>query len=386
MVIPLLPFFLTSVLGAGALALGFIEGLADAVSSVLKLLSGRWADRMRRRRPLVLLGYGIAAVARPLVGAATAASHVLAVRLADRVGKGIRTSPRDALISQSVEPSQRGAAFGLQRAMDHAGAVAGPLLAAAYVAYVSTDVRPLFWLTAIPGAATLLVLWLGVKETDPPAGARPGAAHHAASPDGRRLARFLLPLALFTLGNASDVFLLLKAGGERTPLVALPLLWVGLHVVKAISSVPGGKLADRAGRRPVIAAGWIFYAAIYAGFAFTESPAGIAALFLAYGLYHGLTEAAERALVSEIAPKRAQGAAFGWYHFTLGIAALAASVLFGGLWQAAGMRAAFLTSAALAVLASILLLLTGSPARGDAKLGSRRAGSWTRHGSGSGAV
>jgi len=362
-VIPLLPYFLTSVLGAGALALGLIEGMADAVSSVLKLLSGRWADRSRRRRPFVLIGYGITAIARPLVGAATAASHVLAIRVTDRVGKGIRTSPRDALISESVEPSQRGAAFGLQRAMDHAGAVAGPLIAAGYVAWISTDVRTLFWLTAIPGAATLLVLWLGVNETGSAAAARPADESRSEPADARRLARFLLPLAIFTLGNASDVFLLLKAGGERTPLVTLPLLWVGLHVVKMLTSVPGGWLADRLGRRPVIAAGWIFYAAIYAGFAFAESTAGIAGLFLAYGLYHGLTEAAERALVSEIAPKRAQGTAFGWYHFTLGMATLAASVLFGGLWQVAGAKAAFLTSAALAALAAALLAVTGRPGR-----------------------
>jgi len=211
-------------------------------------------------------------------------------------------------------------------------------------------------------AAAVLVVWLGVKEAAPDRDDEETREECASAVDpprqgDRRLLRFLVPLGLFTLGNASDVFLLLKAGGTRAPLAALPLLWMGLHVVKAAASVPGGRLADRIGRRRVIAAGWVFYAAVYAAFAFAESPAAIAGLFLVYGLYHGLTEGAEKALIAELAPRRRQGTAFGWYHFTLGMLTLAASVLFGMLWELAGNQVAFLTSASLAVAAVVALAL-----------------------------
>ncbi len=362
MIMPLLPLFLTSTLGAGALALGWIEGLAEATASVLKLLSGRWADRLGRNRPLIVAGYFISSCARPFVAAATATWHVLAVRIADRTGKGIRTSPRDALLAASVAERNRGAAFGLHRAMDHAGAVLGPLLAAGFLAFVSQDLRLLFWLTAIPGAAAVLVVWLGVEEADPDpddddAAEEPDPALDSPLRGDRPLLRFLVPLGLFTLGNASDVFLLLKAGGTRAPLATLPLLWMGLHVVKTVASIPGGRLADRVGRRRVIAAGWLLYAAVYSGFAFAESQAAIWGLFLVYGLYHGLTEGAEKALIAEFAPRGRRGTTFGWYHFTLGILTLAASVLFGSIWELASSRAAFLTSAGLAIVAVVVLAI-----------------------------
>lgn len=380
MAVPLLPAFLTGVLGAGAFALGWMEGLADAVSSVLKLLSGRWSDRMGRRRPLVIAGYGLASVVRPLVAAATAPWHVVAVRVTDRVGKGLRTSPRDALLAASVPAGDRGAAFGLHRAMDHAGAVIGPLLAAGYLLLWAGSLRPLFWLTAVPGALAMVVLILGVREApgavEPPTDAPPSAAPATNSPagpsaavpatmppappaSGKDLLRLLVPLGLFTLGNASDLFLLLKAGAERAPLVSLPLLWMGLHVVKMLASVPGGRLSDRWGRTPAIVLGWGVYAAIYAGFAWAESQAAVWTLFIAYGVYHGLTEGAERALVADLVPASRWGSGFGWYHLTLGALTLAASVLFGGLWEAFSPRVAFLTSAALAVAAAVALLAFG---------------------------
>lgn len=363
MIVPLLPIFLTSTLGAGALALGWIEGLADATASVLKLLSGRWADRLGRNRPLVVAGYALSSCVRPFVAAATAAWQVLAVRVADRTGKGLRTSPRDALLAESVAEGQRGAAFGLHRAMDHAGAVLGPALAAGFLVFVSPDLRLLFWLTAIPGAAAVLVVWLGVTEAQAHPPDAETEADEGGEPPRRGLVRFLVPLALFTLGNASDVFLLLKAGGTRAPLATLPLLWMGLHIVKSAASVPGGRLADRIGRRRVIAAGWTLYAVVYAGFAFAESHAAVWALFLVYGLYHGLTEGPEKALIAQLAPRRRQGTAFGWYHFTIGVLTLAASVLFGALWELAGSRAAFLTSAGLAVAAvATLAVLRPAPA------------------------
>jgi MFS family permease len=361
MIVPLLPLFLTASLGAGALALGWIEGLADATASVLKLFSGRWADRLGRNRPLVVAGYVISSCARPLLALATVPWHVLALRMADRTGKGIRTSPRDALLAASVPPGERGAAFGLHRAMDHAGAVVGPLLAAGFLAFVSQDLRLLFWLAALPSAAAILVVWIGVREAVPEAeqalGGESQATLDGASPGSRTLLRFLVPLGVFTLGKASDAFLLLKVVGTRAPLATLPLLWMGLHVVKAASSVPGGRLADRFGRRRAIAAGWVVSAVVYAGFAFAGTPAVIWALFLAYGLHHGLTEGAEKALIAGFALREKRGATFGWYHFTLGMLTLAASVLFGLLWELVGSRVAFLTSAALAVLAVIMLAM-----------------------------
>lgn len=352
MVIPLLPIFLTSVLGATALAVGWIEGLADATASLLKLLSGRWSDRLGRRRPLVIAGYTLSSLVRPFIALAASAWHVLFVRVVDRIGKGIRTSPRDALLAASAPPELHASAFGLHRAMDHMGAVVGPLCAAGFLAFVSQDLRTLFWLTAIPGAAAVLVLLVAVREPAPPSESAPPVP---ASGSSRRLVRLLVPLGLFTLGNASDVFLLLKAGAEQAPLTTLPLLWMGLHVVKAVASLAGGRLADRWDRRHTIIVGWLYYAAVYAGFAFADDPWIVAVLFLSYGVYHGLTEGAERALVAELVPAVRWGSGFGWYHLTLGALTLAASVLFGALWTRFGSPVAFLTSSALAVLAAIAL-------------------------------
>jgi MFS family permease len=372
MMIPLLPFFLTTTLGAGALALGWMEGLAEAVASVLKLAAGRWSDRTGRRRPLVIAGYGLASAVRPFVAAATSAWHVVAVRVLDRVGKGLRTSPRDALIAGSVAPDQRGAAFGLHRAMDHVGAVVGPLVATGFLLLWPGRLRTLFWLTAVPGAAAVLVAVLGVREVgaaipavdlaappiaDPADATLPAAAH------GGGLPRLLFPLGLFTLGNASDLFLLLKAGATNSPLVTLPLLWMGLHVVKAATSVPGGRLSDRWERRRVIALGWVFYAAVYVGFAFATDRIAVWTLFVAYGVYHGLTEGAERAMVAELVPSARWGSGFGWYHLTLGALTLVASVLFGVLWESFGSRTAFLASAGLAAAAAGCLVAPGRGGR-----------------------
>lgn len=358
MVIPLLPIYLTVTLGAGAFVLGWIEGAAEAIASVLKLLAGRWSDKIGKSRPFVIVGYALSSLARPLIALAMAPWHVLAVRCTDRVGKGLRTSPRDALISASVLPAQRGAAFGLHRAMDHAGAVIGPLVAAAFLIWVSEDLRLLFWLTAIPGLAVVIVAWFGVREApriQETKAAEP--VHHKGL-----LLRFLVPLALFTLGRASDVFLLLKAAGD-SELYMFPLLWVGLHVVRMLASVPGGKLADRWGRRRTIAAGWLVFAVVFAALGFVEDRKAVYGLIALYGIYSGLTESAEKALVADIAPRRKQGTAFGWYHVVLGLLTMAASVLFGALWQFFSSRVAFLTSAGLAAAAVIALAVLARPGR-----------------------
>jgi MFS family permease len=359
-VVPLLPVFLTTTLGAGALALGWIEGTADAVASLLKLVSGRVADRLGRNRPLVLAGYALSSIARPVIALAAVPAHVLAVRVTDRVGKGLRTSPRDSLLARSVPEKARGTAYGFHRAMDHAGAVLGPLLAIGFLTFVSTDLRLLFALTAVPGVLAVAAILIGVREIASKEKAATAATGEPL-PAGR-LARFLVPLAVFTLGNASDVFLLLKAGTEKVPLIGLPLLWMAFHVVKMLSATPGGRLSDRIGRRRTIALGWSVYALVYAGLAVTTSRAAIAALFIVYGLYHGLTEGAEKALVADLAPAGARGTAFGWYHATIGILALPAGLLFGGLWERFGPATAFATGAGLA-FAALALLVALSPGR-----------------------
>lgn len=367
MVLPLLPVFLTTTLGGGAMALGWIEGLADAVASALKLVSGQWADRLGRNQPLMLLGYGISTVARPFVALAQAPWHVLAVRVTDRVGKGIRSSPRDALLSHAVAPAQRGAAFGFHRAMDHAGAVVGPTIAFLFLRFVSGDLRHLFLLSAIPGVLAVLAVAAGVRDqplarepapapsvaTAPPP---PPAVAAAAPADLGRLLTLLAPLAIFTLGKASETFLLLKAGTQSASLTTLPLLWIGLHVVKSTCSFRGGVLSDRLGRGAVIGTGWALHVVVYAALGFATSPAAVTALFLAYGVPAGLTEGAEKALVSSLAPKRGQGTGFGWYHLTLGLSALLASVVFGALWDVFGPRTAFLAGAAVSALGLALFV------------------------------
>lgn len=364
-ILPLLPAFLTGTLGAGALALGGIEGVADATASVIKFFSGRWSDRLGRYKPWVLGGYGFSSLARPLVALAAAPWHVLAVRTVDRLGKGLRTSPRDALIAASCPPGRFGAAYGLNRAMDHAGAVLGPALAAGILALGCTNLRLLFALAAIPGLAAVASI-LAVREESKGRGAAaplPPPAPDASAPEGSpregapSLVRLLLPFWIFTLGNGSDVFLLLKAGAVRSPLVAFPLLWIGLHVTKMLVSAPAGRMADRFGPRRMIALGWLVYAAVYAAFAFTESRVVVAVLFVVYGCYHGLAEGPEKAWIAGIAPRGRTGTAFGWYHLVQGGGVLAASLLFGGIWEFFGSRAAFLTGAGLALAALVALLV-----------------------------
>ncbi|MBI5363026.1 MAG: MFS transporter [Planctomycetes bacterium] len=358
MIAPLLPVFVAGLAGGGPLALGWIEGVSDALSSLLKLVAGAWSDRLRRRKGLVVAGYVLAALARPLMALAGSAWHAGAVRALDRTGKGIRSSPRDALLAAAVEPARRGEAFGLHRAMDHAGAVIGPLVAVVLLAGFAFEVREVFWVATIPGALSVLVLVLWVRDEESVEDA-PRSAEPLRPLPSPTLLRVLLPLALFTLGNASDLFIVLRARealGAGSSLIALPLLWLALHVVKVASALHGGRWSDRFGPRALILAGWIVYAAIYGGLAFASDAWIVVALSIAYGTYHGLTEGAEKALVAELSLPSERGAAFGWYHLTLGVCALPASVAFGWIWQRFGSTHAFLVSAVLALLACALLV------------------------------
>lgn len=362
MALPLLPFFLTTVIASPATALGVIEGAADTVAGLLKLYAGRLSDRLPRRKPLVVAGYGLSSAARPLLALAGVAGHVLVVRVVDRIGKGLRSSPRDALLSVTAAPEHRGLAFGFHRGMDHAGAVLGPLVALALLAFLtleeaSDEVRVVFAATAVPGALAVLTLLVVVKEPPrQPAAAREDRPRPRLAGLTKMQLRVLLPLFVFAVGNASDVVLLLKVAGEEAALSTAPLLWVGLHVVKTATSPLGGWLADRFGPRKLVVAGWTWYALVYVGLAFAEDEVVLGALFIAYGLFHGLTEGPERALVASLSTEEERGTAFGWYHLTVAAAALPAGLLFGGLWDAFGAAAALFVAAGLAGAASVLLL------------------------------
>ena len=368
---PLLPLFLTSVLGASAATLGLIEGAAETTAALLRLASGWWSDRVRRRKPLVLAGYVLSGLARPLVALATGAGQVLAVRLADRVGKGIRGAPRDALIADAVHPALRGRAFGVHRAADHLGAVLGPLVAFALLQGAGLPLRTVFLVAAIPGVAAVLVLWLGVRER--PREAAPAAEaelpRDASATLGGPFRRYLAVLVVFTLGNASDAFLLLRAADLGVATASVPLLWALLHVVKSASSALGGGLSDRLGRRPLIVGGWLVYALVYLLFARATAAWQAWALFALYGTYFGLTEGVEKALVADLAPAARRGTAFGWYNLAVGVAALPASALFGLVWDRRGPAAAFHLGAGLALAAAVGLLALVPPGRPVARDG-----------------
>ena len=353
-VYPLMPLYLTRTLGGTAMAIGVIEGAAEALNSVLKILSGRLSDRWSVRKPFVIAGYSISTLVRPVVALATSWLHVLAVRLTDRVGKGIRSAPRDALLASWADPATRGYVFGLHRSMDHAGAIVGPLLASAFLWFYPEQYRTLFALTIIPGmiAVALLLPVPDAPAREETAGPDPGVAPGQL---GQRFTRYLTVLFLFSLGNSTDAFLLLRLSDVGVGAAWIPVAWAALHVVKALVSPVGGHLSDRMSRRTLIAAGWLVYAAVYGGFALASSAATLVPLFLAYGVYYGLTEGVEKAVVADLAPSGHRGAAFGAYHAVLGIGALAASLVFAAVWKAAGAPAAFALGAALALVSCACL-------------------------------
>jgi MFS family permease len=357
MIYPLLPVFLTTVLGANASFIGAIEGAAETTAALLKLASGWWSDRVRKRKPLVVLGYGIATLMRPLVAIAQSAVQVLLIRVADRVGKGIRNAPRDALIAESVDPSIRGKAFGFHRAADHAGGVLGPLIAFAVLTYQWAPIRMVFWLAAIPGVLSFIVLVVFVRDIERPAMAPAGPGPDLSLPLGARFWRVLGVIFLFTLGNSTDAFLLLRANQLGVAVALAPILWAALHVVKSLSSTPGGALSDRIGRRPTLIMGWTLYALVYLGFARATAAWHAWALFAVYGVFFGLTEGAERALMADLVIPERRGTAFGWYNLAIGLGALPASLLFGWVWDRAGASAAFLMGASLALAAAIGMLM-----------------------------
>jgi len=361
---PLLPAFLFLSLGASPFAIGLIEGFAESVASLLKLVSGYLSDRFNRRKLPVILGYSLSAITRPLLAFATSWPQVLVVRVTDRVGKGIRGAPRDALIADSVPVNKRGFAFGFNRAADHLGAVFGPVAATVLLAIFAVDAQnptlgeyqQVFLFASVPVVIGLFVIVFFVKE-------KPHAHAYETEPPKLSLAgfdsnfkRFLFVIALFTLSNSTDAFLLLRAAESGISPVLLPLLWMTLHLSKVVSSLIGGDLSDRLGRKTMIITGWLIYALVYAGFAFVDSAWQTWALFIIYGAYFGLTEGVEKAFVADMVPENKRGTAYGLYNLAFGITVFPASLLFGLAWTNLGASTAFLASACVSIAAILLLL------------------------------
>lgn len=356
MIYPLLPIFMTSVLGASVAFVGLVEGIADGSASLFKVFSGWASDRFNNRRPLIILGYSLSAATKPIIGIVGSAWHLLWIKFLDRVGKGIRTAPRDALITYSCDITERGRSFGFHRSMDHAGAIIGPLIAFILLRLLGVELRTIFLLSIIPGAASVMILFLFVKEKReiPKIGT---ITKFRLSSFDKRFRLFLLIILIFSLGNSSDAFLVLLAKERGIDIYMLPILWILLHISKATSSIPAGTLSDKIGRKKMIIAGWIVYALVYLGFGFLEDGFIFWGLFACYGLFFGLTEAAERALISDLVPEDLRGTAYGIYHLTIGISILPANLVMGALWQTFGIEVAFATGAGLALAAMILLTL-----------------------------
>jgi MFS family permease len=326
---PLLPAFLAT-MGAAGQWLGIVEGVAESVGAFVKYFAGAASDRAPVRKPFVLLGYGLSTVMRPLLAIATAPWHVVAIRATDRIGKGVRSAPRDAILAASISPEVRGYAFAFHQMMDNLGAVIGPLVAFG-LAWGHFSLRTIFAAALVPGLVAVATLAFGVHET------RASQTAEQKKPDGapldRKVKSYLVAVAIFSLGASADTFLMLRLQRQHLPLAYIPIAWLSLNAMKALTNLPGGRLADRIGHKRTLLAGWTFYAAAYATFPFAHTITATWVVMLAYGLYYGLTEGAEKALLSTLAPREQRGRAFGALHAITGAAVLPANAVFGALFD-----------------------------------------------------
>jgi MFS family permease len=348
LVFSLMPLFLPAI-GAGPAFLGALEGVADATAALLKYLSGGWADRRRTKRPLVLLGYTLSSATRPVLTLVTLPWHVFALRVVDRVGKGVRTSPRDALLAQAVEPAQAARAFGFHQAMDHAGAVMGPLLGAALLAF-GLDLRTIFLVTLVPGLLSIASVLL-IREA-PVEVAAPGAA---SEPLGAPVKGLIACITVFSLGAATDGFILLRAAALGTTTALVPVLWTLLHVSKMVWASLGGRWGDRVDRGRLLTAAWLIFVVVMVGFAAATEAWHVWAVAAVAGAWQGLAEPVQKALVASLAPARAKGRTFGVLNGLKGAAAIPAGLGFGLLWERVSAATAFSASAGVGVVAVLLL-------------------------------
>ncbi len=363
MIYPLLPIFLTSTLGATPLIVGLIEGAADALSSILKLGAGWMSDHLPRRKPLIVGGYALATISRAWISVAGRWMSVLGARLLDRTGKGVRSAPRDAMIADVTPLESRGKAFGFHRALDHTGAVVGPLMAMLFLDALRMPMRTVFMIAVIPGAIGVVLLMFALREKGRTvaASASPSAARpRAAAPTlPRPFWVALAAIALFSLANSSDVFLILQAHSAGVATGMLPLLWAAHHVIKALFSMQAGSRSDRVGRRNLLILGWGAYAVIYFVFPFARSMGAFFALFVAYAIPFTLAEGAERAWIGDLVPAELRGRSFGFYYLTTGLFVFAGTALFGTIYQAVSPRAAFFTGGAIAAAAALFVSALG---------------------------
>lgn len=364
MVVPLIPILLVTVLAAGPVALGLVEGTADAVASLLKLWSGRRSDQMGgRRKGFAVFGYSLSNIARPLFGLAGSWPVLLLLRSLDRVGKGLRSAPRDALIVDVTPPEIRGLAFGLHRAFDNAGAVSGSLLAAAALTWSGLSLPQVILWSGLPGAIAVLLIALGVGQS---AAVQPQALHESST-EGRwtqlptALKRYLWMLMLFTFARASETFIVLRGHELGMSVVALLMLWALLNLSKALTSIRGGVLADKFGSAPLILFAWVAFGFCFLGLGWVNNPLGLWLVTMIYGTLVGFAEGPERALIGDFAGEKYRGSAFGWYHLMIGIGAIPAGLLFGLLWQWQGAGFAFRYAGILALCAALGMHLWAWP-------------------------
>jgi MFS family permease len=357
MLCPLIPLYLSSVLMAGPKALGIIEGMAEVTSSMLKLVSGIWVDRTNRAQPWIIWGYALAGFSRPLLAITNSWPGVLGIRMLDRVGKGLRSSPRDALLAASVPPENRGLAFGLHRAMDNAGAVLGPILAAVLLGS-GFKIRDLFLISIVP-AILCIGMSLLIRE---PKGALDIVKRNNFSWNFSQLPinfkRYLLAVVVFSLGNSSNMFLLLRAKELGLPESQVPLAWAVISAIAMLFSTPLAALSDKFGRIRSIAVGWLAYAVFYLSLGFLNpgNATILFGLFAFYGLFLAATEGVEKALVADLAPTNLVGTAYGWFNLASGIMLLPASIVFGWLYENAGATVAFGFSSGCSLIATFLLI------------------------------
>ena len=364
---PLLPIFLTEVIGASTLFVGLVEGIAESTASLFKVFSGWFSDKIGRRKLLAIIGYGISGCTRPIIASSTQAWHVLAARFTDRLGKGFRGAPRDALLSDSADKSKLGKAFGFHRSMDNAGAVVGPIIAFLLFMVFPGNYRAVFWFATIPAFLSVLALAIFVQEKQKGARGQNGKeargqedtlekskVFFSLRPFDTRFKLYLIILFIFTLGNSSDAFLILRAKSLGVSDRMIPILWAAHNIIKVVFSTPGGSLSDRIGRRKIIIAGWGIYGLVYLGFAFATNNLQIWILFLTYSLYYAFTEGTEKALVADLVPSEYRGTAYGLFSFAIGVGALPASLILGFLWKTYNSKIAFTFGAGMAILAMVL--------------------------------
>lgn len=356
MIFPILPIFLTTVLKANMAVVGLIEGIAESTSALFRLLSGYLADKFSKKKVFVIAGYSLSTFTKPVLAIATHWTQVLGARVFDRVGKGIRTAPRDAIIASSVSTKkERGKSFGLHRAMDSAGAVVGTLISFLILQkFLGNAFRLIFWLSLIPGLIAILILVFGVKETNAELKKKFDFNFKKLNPN---LKRFLLVMTLFSLANFSYAFFILRAQDVGVALAVIPLVYLVYNLIYALFSIPAGRLSDRFGRKNILFAGLILFGVTALGFAFFADSLTIWFLFALYGLFMAVTDGVSRAYVSDLAPEEKRGTALGAYHMIIGITIFPANLIGGILWQKISVESAFIYAATLSIISAILLLI-----------------------------